>query len=117
MIQVIPKIHAQSEIINKALPPVLGSGDGGTALATLMSNLWRAVIVAGGLALLLYLVWGGLEWVMAGGDKTKVENARAKITQGIMGMAVLAATVAIAIFLSEVLQLDLLNPQFFGPGV
>lgn len=112
----IPRIYAQSEIVNKALPPVLGSGDGGTALATLMSNLWRAVIVAGGLALLLYLVWGGVEWVTAGGDKTKVENARAKITQGIMGMAVLSATVAIAIFLSEVLQLDLLNPQFFGPG-
>lgn len=105
-----------NEIRNKALPPILGNGDGGTALATLMSNLWRAVIVAGGLALLLYLVWGGLEWIMAGGDKTKVEDARSKITQGIIGMAVLSATVAIAIFLSEVLQLDLLNPQFFGPG-
>lgn len=113
----MPTLLAQAvnQIQNKALPGVLGSGDGGTALAVLISNLWRAVIVLGGLALLLYLVWGGLEWVMAGGDKTKVENARAKITQGVMGMAVLSATVAIAIFLSEVLQLDLLNPQFFAP--
>ncbi len=104
------------QITNPALDAAIGSGNGGTALALLIANLWRAVIVLGGLALLLYLVWGGLEWVMAGGDKTKVENARARITQGIMGMAVLSATVAIAIFLSEVLQLDLLNPQFFKPG-
>lgn len=105
-----------AQITNPAIDPTIGSGNGGEALATLIANLWRAVIVLGGLALLLYLVWGGLEWVMAGGDKTKIENARAKITQGIIGMAVLSATVAIAIFLSEVLQLDLLNPQFFTPG-
>lgn len=108
------KILAQ--IHNPAIDPTIGSGDGGKALALLIANLWRTVIILGGLALLLYLVWGGLEWVMAGGDKTKIENARAKITQGIIGMAVLSATVAIAIFLSEVLQLDLLNPQFFAPG-
>lgn len=110
------KSNLIAQITNPAIDESIGSGDGGKALALLIANLWRTVIILGGLALLLYLVWGGLEWVMAGGDKTKVENARAKITQGIIGMAILSATVAIAIFLSEVLQLDLLNPQFFTPG-
>jgi hypothetical protein len=110
------KTKLLSQITNPAIDRSIGTGNGGEALALLIANLWRTVIILGGLALLLYLVWGGIDWVLAGGDKTKIENARAKITQGIIGMAILSATVAIAIFLSEVLQLDLLNPQFFTPG-
>lgn len=111
----IRQIYTQTQITNPAIPG-LGDGDGGVALATLIAALWRAVIMVGGLALLLFLLWGGLEWVMAGGDKTKLENARNKITQGIMGMAILAASLAIAIFLREVFGFDLLQPEFFGPG-
>jgi hypothetical protein len=85
-------------------------------LGIIFSSVWRAMIILGGLALLMYLVWGGAEWVLAGGDKGKVENARNKITQGIIGMCILAATVAIAVFLSQVFGINLLAPEFFEPG-
>jgi ABC-type dipeptide/oligopeptide/nickel transport system permease subunit len=106
-------------ICNPVLNQILGGGancsdtfDGGNALAELMARLFRTVMVIGGIALLLYLAWGGLSWVTAGGDKGKVEEAKERITNAIMGMAVLVASVAIAIFLQYTFGFDLLNPEF-----
>ena len=112
----ITKAYAQG-ITNPAIDPAFGATTDGSGLASLMASLWMAIISVGGLALLLYLAWGGLEWVIAGGDKGKVENARAKITQGIIGMIILASTVAISIAVSAVLGIDLLNPTFGLEGV
>ena len=46
------------------------------------------------LAAFAFMVWGGVQWVLAGGDKTKVENARNAITQGLIGLGITAATFA-----------------------
>jgi xanthine/uracil permease len=100
-----------SQIINPVLQAILGSGEGGEALAELMARLFRAVVIVGAIALLLYLAWGGLNWIMAGGDKGKVEQAKGRITNAIIGMAILVSTIAIAMFLSAVFGFDLLNPK------
>lgn len=98
-------------IRNPVIEAILGSGPGDVALAELMARLFRAVVIVGAIALLLYLAWGGLNWIMAGGDKTKVEEAKNRITNAIIGMAVLVSTIAIAIFLSAVFGINLLNPE------
>jgi hypothetical protein len=107
--QAIPSANS-SGIYNPATS--FGQGDGGIALGNLIAALWRTLITLGGIALLLYFVWGGAQWILAGGDKGKIEEARNRITQSIIGMAVLAGSVAIMYFLREVFQVDLLNPQF-----
>jgi hypothetical protein len=105
-------------ICNQTLQSLLGGDcngsnfDGGVALAELMARLFRTVMVIGGLALLLYLAWGGLSWVTAGGDKGKLEEAKTRIENAIMGMAVLVSAVAVAIFLQYTFGFDLLNPSF-----
>lgn len=102
-------------ICNPVLEPILGGcngEEGGIALAELMARLFRTVMIVGGIALLLYLAWGGLSWVTAGGDKGKLDEAKTRITNAIMGMAVLVASVAVAIFLQYTFGFDLLNPSF-----
>ena len=37
-----------------------------------------------------YLVWGGIQWITSGGDKTKYEEARNKITAALVGLAIIA---------------------------
>jgi len=54
-----------------------------------------AILIIGGLAFLFYLLMGGFSWITAGGDKGKVEKAREMITQGIIGLAVLASVFAL----------------------
>lgn len=111
----IPQAFAQDGISNPAVGQY-GQGEGGEAFALLIANTWRAVILVGGLALLLYLVWGGAKWILAGSEAAKVDEAKEQITQAVIGMVVLAATVAVAFFFGEVFDMDLLNPVFYGPG-
>lgn len=53
--------------------------------------------VAGGALFLLYLIWGGVEWMTAGGNEGKAKQARGRIQASIMGIAViLLAYLAVA---------------------
>lgn len=109
-----------AQIRNPVLPPGLGGtagDDGGSALAITMGNLYQTVVVIGGLAMLLYMAWGGINWVMAGGDKTKVEDAKNKLTNAVMGMAILVAVIAIVNLLTTVFGFDILNPTIPEPMV
>lgn len=68
----------------------------------------RVLNVAGsiaGLLILGYLIWGGLDWILAQGDKSKVEAARAKITQGVIGLTAFLAVFAIYAIISYFLGL------------
>ena len=100
-------------IFNPVIEPILGgeNASGGLAIANLMARLFQAIVMMGGLALLLYMAWGGFAWITAGDDKGKVEAAKGRITNAIIGMAILLATIAIAIFLQFVFGFDILNPS------
>jgi len=64
-------------------------------LGQLISSGVTAIIIVAGLLTFLYLVYGGIEWLTSGGDKTKMEEARGKITSAIIGLAIVAAAWAI----------------------
>lgn len=108
----ITKIYAATEITNPALPTNIASKDAGSGLAFYIGNLWKAAVTVGGLLFLLYLVWGGIEWMTAAGDKVKVENAQHKITNALLGLVVLIGSYAIARFVQGVFQINLLAPTF-----
>lgn len=76
-------------------------------LGTFITRVFSAIMIVGSIATFIYLIYGGLQWIMAGGEKDKVKEARDKITQAIVGIAVLAS--AWAIFK--------LIDYFFGIGI
>lgn len=53
------------------------------------------VLIVAGILTFALLVFGGIEWIMAGGDKGKVEAAQKTITTAIIGLAVTASSFAI----------------------
>ncbi len=64
-------------------------------MGTLINAVLTFVMVVAALLVLLYLIWGGIEWITSGGDKSKTENARNKITAAVIGIVILAAAFAI----------------------
>lgn len=101
------------EIINEAIKNIITTqGTPGAGLAFYIAQLWKTIIVVGGLAFLLYTVWGGIEWMMSGGDKGKIEEARHKITNSLIGLALLVASFAITYFVGAAFKIDLLAPTF-----
>ncbi len=100
-----------AEIVNPALQ---NFGDGGTAsapgfLTTLVVTIWRVFLILGGLGVLIFLIIGGATWLTSGGDKTKVEAARNRIINALIGMTILFAVIAIVSFIGPAIGFDILK--------
>ena len=78
-----------------------------TDVGSYASHIVSAIMLVAGLATFLYLILGGIQWVSSGGSKDKLQEAKDKITNAIIGLAVVA--VAWAIYL--------LVDYFFGIGI
>jgi len=61
-----------------------------------ISNIAQAIGVIAGVILLVYLLYGGLRYVTAGGDEKNLKEAQKTINNAIMGIII----VAIAFFLT-----------------
>jgi hypothetical protein len=96
-------------ITNTAVPGGGSPDDSPKQFAVTISTLWQTIILVGGLAFLLYFLMGGIQWITAGGEKGKIEDARNHITQGLIGLAVLAASYVIIKFIETAIGLNLLN--------
>lgn len=75
-------------------------------LITQILNITLTIAVV---AVLLYLVWGGIEWITAGGESGKTSKARDKMTQAVIGLVVLIAVVAIMMFVQQLLGICIIN--------
>mgnify|MGYP001573216984 CR=1 FL=1 len=102
-------IAAKAAITNTAVPGGGSPDDSPKQFAITIATLWQTIILVGGLAFLLYFLLGGVTWITAGGDKGKIEEARGKITQGLVGLAVLAASYVIIKFIEMAIGMNILN--------
>lgn len=66
-----------------------------TNLGVLIASFIGAAILVGAIATLIYMIIGAVQWITAGGDKGKIDKARDKITQSIVGLGVLAGAFAL----------------------
>jgi hypothetical protein len=83
------------------------SGKGYAAnIGGVISSVMSFVMVLAALLVLMYLVWGGIEWITSGGDKGKTESARNKITAAVIGLIILAAAYAIFNLVIQFIGLD-----------
>lgn len=98
-----------ASITNPAVPGGSTPTDSPAQFAITVATLWQTIILVGGLAFLLYFLRGGLNWIMAGGDKGKLEEAKGAITQGLIGLAILAASYVIIKFIETAVGMNLLN--------
>lgn len=89
-----------------------GSGiEGSTsAIESLISNTLVVLTVISGIAFMLYFLLGGLNWITAAGDKGKVDKAKAMMTNGAVGIIIIAVSYAVVWIVGTALGLDILEP-------
>jgi len=105
-------MHARllAQITNPALPNLFGGTGGqtgGEAIGTLIGNLIGAIFIFAFLMAFVQLLVGGISWITAGGDKGKLQEARDKITQALVGLVVIGAVWAIAVLIGRFIGIDL----------
>ena len=117
-----PSVLAQTQGITNPVIGDLGTNDpsvsSGGRFIQYTVYLWRASITLGSLAVIAFFLLGAFEWITSGGDKTKVENARNKITSAVIGLVLLVSSFVLLSFLSKLLfagEFDLL--KLTVPGI
>jgi hypothetical protein len=78
-------------------------------LGTFVSKTIPAILLVASLATFLYLLYGGVEWILSGGDKGKIDGAKQKITQAIIGLAIVASSWAIFQLITYFFGIDILG--------
>lgn len=76
-------------------PSIGGNPFNITDLGLFISNVLEVLMILAAIASLLYLFWGGLEWIISGGDKSGTEKAKSKITDAVIGLIVVFSAWAI----------------------
>lgn len=106
--------------------PVIGKlGDdaakasSGVTFMTYFVSLWRAMMSIGSIMVLVYFAWGAIDWITSGGDKGKVDTARNKITNALIGIIILVSSFTIVGFISNLVfgsDFNLLKLTFPNPA-
>lgn len=70
-------------------------------VGVIISELLPYLFVLAGLALLVYLIYGGFQLMTSGGDPKAMESAKGKITNAIVGFII----IFVAYWLMQILQI------------
>ncbi len=80
----------------KELEPLIGKGgQGAGGISLFLNNLITLIYEIAAILVVFMLLWGGLEWILSGGDKEKVGEARKRIVNALIGLGLLAVAFAI----------------------
>jgi len=58
-------------------------------LGLFISRIISTTIIIAAILSLIFLLWGGLNWIMSQGEKAKYEEARNRITAALAGLALI----------------------------
>lgn len=94
-----------------ALNPCEGA-QGGFTFVELVSSFITFGFLIGVLLFVFWFILGGIKWIVSGGDKNKLEEAKGTVTNAIIGLVVLFSLyMVIGLFSSllgvNILQIDL----------
>lgn len=79
-------------------------------IADLVSIFFEIAVFTAAFMAFYWLIWGAVQYIMAGGKKEDLAKARARITWAIVGLAVVLLSYLIATYAGEVF------PSRPGPG-
>lgn len=91
-------LAAQTAGYNVNQPCAASGGAGGGCIPQVIGQVVSAGLGILGALFLILIMYGGAQYMLAGGDMKKVESAKNTITNAIIGMLVVAASYAIATF-------------------
>jgi hypothetical protein len=78
-------------------------------LVTLLTTL-------GGLFFLYEFLMGGFMWLQSGGEQKKVQEARERITQAVLGLIVITIAYSVIGLVGTIFGIEILNPAGFLEG-
>ena len=85
-----------------AISTFIGSDPTGAGgISKFLSNLIALIYTIATIVLIFMLLWGAFDWITSGGDKEKIQEARGRITNAIIGIVLFSLAFAAIAVLGE----------------
>jgi hypothetical protein len=111
------KIQQLAAITNPILSGSAGADEAGAKSGSLffeiISGILQFMMLLGALIVLINLLQSGIEWIGSGGDSAKLESARSRITNSIVGLLLLSASFALWLLVKNFLGIELTFQPLF----
>ncbi len=101
-------ILAQRDIDLKAIDPQFSNVSNITTQKVLVFAI-NGLLIAAALIAFFFLLIGGVQWILAGGGKEGTEKARKKITNALVGLAIVFSAYAIAFLVEAIFGISILH--------
>lgn len=92
-----------------AIPGIPAVDNPNASPGNLIGNALKILYIFGGLAVLFFMVWGAFDWITSGGEKEKVAAAQKKITNSLIGLALLALSAFIVALFGDIVGINPLD--------
>jgi hypothetical protein len=94
---------------------IIGGNQPENILASIMSNVIGAMTIFAGIWFLFQAIIAGYNFMSAAGDKTRLENARQKLTNSLIGIAIVVAAYGLLALIGSFMGIEFLNlGELFG---
>lgn len=99
-------------INGQTIPTIPGIPSGGldTTGKNIVQVTLNLLVLVGIIMALVFILYSGIQWILSGGEKQKLEQARHRLTYSIVGLLVIVLSFFIV---NTVLTLIGANPKFF----
>lgn len=67
------------------------------------------ILGAAGVVAFIFLLWGGVQWILAGGDKEGTEKARKRITSALIGLAIVFSAYALIFIVQALFGISIIS--------
>src|SRR4030066_226095 len=88
---------------------IIGGTQPENLLATIMSNIIGAMTIGAGIWFLFQTIIAGYNYMNAAGDKARIENAGRKLTNSLIGIALVVAAYGFLALIGSFLGIEFLN--------
>jgi hypothetical protein len=85
----------------------------GSLFFDVIGGVLQFMMLLGALLVLINLLQAGIDWISSGGDSSKLEGARNRITNAVIGLILLSASFALWILVRDFLGIEMsFSPLF-----
>lgn len=84
-------------------------------IGKLFGSLVGVLLIVAAIAAFMYLLYGGIQWIISGGDKAKVEAAQHRIQAALLGLIIVFAVWALFTVIGGYLGINIFAPTLPSP--
>ena len=94
----------------------LAGAESGSLFYQILGGILRFMMILGAVLVLINLLQAAIAWISSGGDSSKVEEARGRMTDAVIGLVILSSSYAIWLLIKNFLGVDLSFTLLTNPG-